>query len=448
MKFNISSEIITPLHPVLQGGFASRYKHSEGVHDDLYASVTIIENKKLAIILTFDLVYGDKSFSFSIKEALKRKFGIKSEEIIINFAHTHSGIAATGLEPSLRNNRSYSISGNSFRFYGESKDVDFTLDEAYYKRVENIVLNLVESGLNNMTTGNVYMYKSQSDFGISRRLPTKDGISFAPYDNDDVMDKDLFILEFVDEDKITKGIVYNYACHPTSIGPNNYLISADFVGEVRSQLKSKYTNAEVVFLQGCGADIKPRYASNGSGFKKCTFEEVKEGSSTLVDDIAKALSSTNKKELDIKIEAKECHIDLHTSTWNIDKFKKIYNDATEPQYRKDSAKVNIEYMEQGIENNVLPYYMNIIRLDKSTSIIALENEVVTAIGKNIKDSVDEDVITLGYSNSLCCYIPTSDIIKNGGYEGDNFMMARLSGPFHAETEDIIFANAVKLIRGI
>ena len=76
----------------------------------------------------------------------------------------------------------------------------------------------------------------------------------------------------------------------------------------------------------------------------------------------------------------------------------------------------------------------------------MENEVVTDIGKEIKSLFEEDVITLGYSNSRVCYIPTKKIIQDGGYEGESFKAARLSGPFVPEIEDIIVGRAALMVR--
>jgi neutral ceramidase len=88
-------------------------------------------------------------------------------------------------------------------------------------------------------------------------------------------------------------------------------------------------------------------------------------------------------------------------------------------------------------------------MDDNTSVIALECEVVSDIGKNIKKIFsNEDVIVLGYSNSSVCYIPTRRILLEGGYESTSFITARLAGPFVQETEDTIIGISVKMLKDI
>ena len=48
---------------------------------------------------------------------------------------------------------------------------------------------------------------------------------------------------------------------------------------------------------------------------------------------------------------------------------------------------------------------------------------------------------LGYSNSSRCYIPTRDVLLNGGYESASFITAGLPGQFIHEVEDIIIGRA-------
>ena len=60
MKFYICKEEITPHIPVFQAGFAGRTHKSEGIHDKPYATVLIIQENKAVVIISLDLLYGDK----------------------------------------------------------------------------------------------------------------------------------------------------------------------------------------------------------------------------------------------------------------------------------------------------------------------------------------------------------------------------------------------------
>jgi len=446
MKFFTGSSKITPEFPVLQCGFAAKNKKSEGVHDDTFASIVILQKNETMVIITLDVVYGDKSFAYGIKTAIKEKFSIPSQNIIISYTHTHSSVAITGEDITKRNRRPYSIGADKFFFYGEWKDIDDSKDIQYYKFIEEKIMNLMEQGMSNLIDGNISVNKSRSQFGISRRLPVNGKIEFRPYDNDDVMDTDLFLLKLTDSKGKVRGILYNYACHPTSVGSDNHLISADFPGEVRSQLKNIYPDSEVVFLQGCGADIKPRFGVVDGYFKSADFTRLKEGCKNFTQEISNIINSGKWREIQLNIKTAEKEFLLYTTEKDKSFFNAIYNNPDEAEYRRESALAALENIDNENTSANLPFYINAISLDNQTCLLALENEIVSDIGKLIKELSNDDLIVLGYSNSVCCYIPTEDIIKNGGYEGENYMIARLAGPFVPENESIIVGESLKLLK--
>jgi len=55
----------------------------------------------------------------------------------------------------------------------------------------------------------------------------------------------------------TKAVLVNYACHPTSLGWQNTLISPDYPGAMR-EVVEQVVHAPCVFLQGASGDLGPR----------------------------------------------------------------------------------------------------------------------------------------------------------------------------------------------
>jgi hypothetical protein len=123
MKFSILKEEITPHIPVLQGRFAARNHKSEGVHDEPYATVVIIQANKLVVIIALDLLFGDRSFANGIKNVIREKYGMNQEDIIINYSHTHSVVGVTGEDEEGRSSRAYSISADKVLWAQGKKDI-------------------------------------------------------------------------------------------------------------------------------------------------------------------------------------------------------------------------------------------------------------------------------------------------------------------------------------
>ena len=55
-----------------------------------------------------------------------------------------------------------------------------------------------------------------------------------------------------------RGVIVNYACHPTTLAWENRAISPDFVGAMRETIEES-TGANVFFLQGMSGDLAPKH---------------------------------------------------------------------------------------------------------------------------------------------------------------------------------------------
>jgi neutral ceramidase len=263
------------------------------------------------------------------------------------------------------------------------------------------------------------------------------------------------IIKLEDNNGNIKGLLYNYACHPTSMGPNNYLISADYPGVVRKILEEQNPGMTAMFLQGCGADIKPVATTEDGAFKQCTFEELEVAGASLAEEIQNLLKleegkdvSSSWRKINADFQTKSSDLKLYSESWDIEEWIEIEEDPKKPEYIRKAASRMVSKMKADKVNNYIPYYISYLRLDDKTSIIALENEVVSDIGKDIKKVFhDDDVITLGYSNSVMCYIPTKKVLAEGGYESTSFISAGLPGQFVDEVEDIIIGRIGMMVKG-
>lgn len=424
LKFSILKEKITPEFPVFQQGFSGRErKKSVGVNDDIYATVALIQANKTVVIIALDLLFGNRRVADEIKSAINEKYGLKEDEIIINYSHTHSVISLKGEDDS------------------NPEHIE------YYNTVKAKIMDAIDKAFENLVEGDAFICKGKSKFGVSRRFPSEQGALWKPYFNENAIDMDLFLVKFVDKNDNILGLIYNYACHPTTLGPSNYWISADYPGMVRKYLEERNEGMVPMFLQGCGADIKPYITADNGRFKSCNLEEVDEAGKSLAGEIQELINKCDWRKINVEIQTKASDMKLYSETWGIEKWEAIANDADEPGYRRSSAKRVIEKMKEGKADNFIPYYISLLRLDEKTCIIALECEVVSDIGKKIKKILcDEDAIVLGYSNSSRCYIPTRDVLLNGGYESASFISAELSGQFIHEVEDIIIGRATAMAK--
>jgi len=82
------------------------------------------------------------------------------------------------------------------------------------------------------------------------------------HDPDAPADQTLAVMRFVDVGGVVRGLLVNYACHPTSLAWQNSLLSPDFVGALRARMSESH-GAPLLFVQGAGGDLAPAWQYSG-----------------------------------------------------------------------------------------------------------------------------------------------------------------------------------------
>jgi hypothetical protein len=78
------------------------------------------------------------------------------------------------------------------------------------------------------------------------------------YDPDTPADDTVLVGRVTDGSGRVRATIVNYACHPTTLGGQNRLISPDYVGAMRETVESATNGAPCVFLLGAAAELAPR----------------------------------------------------------------------------------------------------------------------------------------------------------------------------------------------
>jgi hypothetical protein len=209
-------------------------------------------------------------------------------------------------------------------------------------------------------------------------------------------------------------------------------------------LETEYPETAVMFLQGCGADIKPRMSGAGGRFISLTPEEMTDGAKSLVRDIEAGILHGIWKNIEPDIKVRTEQISLPCEDWTRADWEKIACDPGQSEYRRSAANKAIGKFDSNELLNGLPFTIKCINLSEDIRFICLENEMVNAYGKMIKQRISGDTITLGYTGRICCYIPTVQVLREGGYECDTFLSAGTSGPFKEELEELIIGTSQRL----
>ncbi|RAV13334.1 neutral/alkaline non-lysosomal ceramidase N-terminal domain-containing protein [Paenibacillus contaminans] len=442
MRFCLTSEVMTPDKPIFMHGFGSRTSKSEGVHDQLYIKAAMLEANKTLLILTIDALGSDRSFVVGIKDALKEKFGFEHDEVLINFSHTHHSVFLTGMDAGLRRG-AYSMAQEGWT--ESEEELDYSEDEAYYLFMRDTILRMTEYCRDHLEEGELAIGRGKSGFAVSRRKPVGDGVVWAPYYEGEI-DKELLVLTLTDSSGAMKGILYNYGCHTTAMGPDNLLLSNDFAGQTSRVLEEAYPDVTAIFLQGCGGELKPLRSAAGSVFKSLSIAEMEEAGTELANDVKGILNRGELRPVRCKFKTAMADPLLYTEQTEAAFYDPMTNHPDYNAFYWNAAKRTIRAIEDGTIKDRLPHCICIWQLDDDTKLVAMEGEVSTEYSLLVKKLIGSSctVLTLGYTNGVYSYVPTRKMIREGGYEaGCNFFF-HLRGPFVPEIEDIIVGQIVRL----
>ena len=246
IRIGWASTDITPNRPVqLFGQYGERI--SQGVHDPLYATAMAIESASgdmQAIMVSMEILEGTFNLQKDLRNLLSGKLpGFNLKNLILNATHTHT--APYPFTPPDRSQPAGLMTGEEYR------------NQILLPKLTDIVI----AAWNNRAAAAVGFAKGTADVGYSRICVYQDGhqVMLGSTVNDKNSpfvgfeggnDQSLNLMYCFDKGGNIKGIVINIAC-PSQDVAGLSVVSADFWGEVRSQLQVKYPG--IFILEQCSA---------------------------------------------------------------------------------------------------------------------------------------------------------------------------------------------------
>jgi hypothetical protein len=227
---------VTPRIGLGMSGYLDRTSAARGRRDDLEVNLlwvcTTADDGVLWV--SIDALAVTAAMRTAIVEALARASGIHESRVIVVASHTHSG-------PGAWHERIHPVFPDQF----ESADLD-----ALAGAVERN-----SRALRDQAKPAVLVWRSGDLAGVGGNRHRVDG----PHDSS------LGLLEVQDAAaRRPIALVYDYACHPTVLGPENLRWSADWVGTARERVRDTLPRGDaplpVVFLQGCAGDASTRFS--------------------------------------------------------------------------------------------------------------------------------------------------------------------------------------------
>ena len=416
-RAGVSKVAITPTQAMPMAGFASRTHNSEGMIHDLWAKALVLEDLagKRAVMISSDLLGFPKVISDNIRNKLKAKFGLNRDQILLNSSHTHS---APVLDAALAD------------IYILDKEQLESITR-YSNLLEEQIVKLVGEGIKNLEPAELFIQNGVTRFQVNRRnnnAVTLTQLSELQGPNEYAVP----VIKVLNSKGDIKAIAFGYACHPTVL--NGYQYSGDYPGFTQIELEKAHPGATALFFQGAGADQNPLPRNTVPLARQYGKELAAAVERVLEEDMKKIPSKlvTAYSELILPLDNLPTEADLI----------KISKTSDVP-YQKRWAERTLSELKAGSKMiTSYPYPVQVWTIGNHP-LVSLGGELVVGYAINVKQMLGPDAIVFGYSNDVMNYIPTSTILKEGGYEGD---IAHVVYGLPAKWQPGIEANILNEIR--
>jgi hypothetical protein len=426
LSAGVARRIMTPPKGIYQIGYGDRTKGNIGVHDDLTATALVLDDGTTRIaIVALDMLTINEFIVDRVRTLLT------STEVLLCCSHTHSGPIAYADEKSSRLNRKY---------------IDSLVDN---------IVDAVKEAQSNLKPARIEYSLGEGSVGINRREKMPDGHMEIGRNPAGTRDKSVQVLSVMTDTGTRLATVVNYACHGTVLGPDNLLISADWIGVMRKKVEEEL-GGMVMFIQGAAANINPdmywedarafeKVTEQGSGVAKAVLTAIRSGTETM-------------RDVPLCIERVEAWMPTETqvTTSNPPKnygkpllamaklpgFLSIFADALLKQRYPWKPVIAAK---DGFWS--VPMRINTVRIG-DLALVTFGAETFTEIGMKVKSaSPAKHTIFASISDGCISYLHTEESHAEGGYEVDVAPLAyRYPGRLQAGCEQIALNTTNSLLK--
>ncbi len=219
---------------------AGKYDTAEGVHRPLMLTCFTFQSEKKEtplVLISADFgVWGRAEDGAALRNEILAALSLSPSQLMFCLSHTHSG-------PTLNRD-------DANRQGGEYID-------SYIRDLQRSAIAAAQDALFSAVPATLTWHYGSCKLATDRDLPDPVNhrfvVGFNPANS---ADDTLLVGRITDEQDRIRGVLVNYACHPTTLGWGNRLISPDFVGSMRELVQAE-THAPCLFLQGASGELAP-----------------------------------------------------------------------------------------------------------------------------------------------------------------------------------------------
>lgn len=414
---------ITPPVGTWMDGYSARSGPSIGVHDRLSGQLLFIQSGEDGpgiILVTLDLLGVGLSWTRKVRSTIAESTGIPADSIMISCVHTHGGPA--GISPAEAGLRA-------------------PADETLQEHLARQIVGAAQWAQRELRPVRLSVGRGEvTDVGANR---IERGAPFDP---------ELLVLRIDTVDKPDPlAILVNYGCHPTILGAENRLITADLAGAVRVALRQVYPGTVTLYANGASGDVSTRFTR-----REQTFPEARRLGLIVAAEALHALqtatplrgSDLRGATVDLTLPRRplpslaEAETDLarhEAALAELQRSGASDADLRRAITRTQGARAQVSLAKQGASLGDRPTEVQVISIGE-LALVGLPGEPFTETVLGIKaHSAKELTAVVSYANDNQGYFPDSRSVEVGSYEA-------LKSFFDAKAGELLKTASVELLK--
>lgn len=419
-KAGLASVVITPEEPMWMAGYASRNKPSEGKVHELRAKALALEDAggTRLVIVAADILGIPRGLRNLLEKECGQHYELPPEGLLLNASHTHCGPEMNEL----------------MAFVWGVPEQRIQQTRQYVNSLRQKLLRVISEAIENLAPATLAYTHARAGFAMNRRMMTDRGFIISP-NPDGLVDQDVPILRVESPDGKLQAVLFGYACHCTTL--SFYQLCGDYAGFAQQYLEEAHPGTMALFMAGCGGDQNP--------YPRRTLAHAEQHGRALSNGVESALLSPPRPiGGPLRLALDEVALpfaDLPTAEQLKERLK------SSNQYERRHAEALLKELEEkGEIQKTYPYLVHVAQFGNDLTLVALAGEVVVGYALRLKAELPGPTVWVaGYSNDVFGYVPTEQILEEGGYEAVvSAMYYGLPAPFAPSIEKLIMDKVHEL----
>jgi len=417
---------ITPEGPIWLAGYGGRKVPSNGIETKLWVKALALSDPagNTSLLLCADTIGVPAEFTDALAARVADKLKVPRERFLLATSHSHATPVIHGALTGM-----YAIAGLT----GEHAEAVKKYRDVFAERA----FVAAEAAVKDLAPAKLSFGRGSANFAANRRAFKGDRVNFG-VNPDGAVDRDVPVLRAVGADGKVRAIVYGYACHCTTLGPDFLKVCGDWAGFSQEHLEAAFPGSTALFVTGCGADANPE--------PRGKLEFARAHGLALAGSVARVLSEPMTPVAG-NVRAAFAHADLpYGKVPTKEEFEKRLIEKN--PWTVAHARKHLDLLAKGEALPAsYPCPVQVWRFGNDLTLVALGGEVVVDYSLRLKRELPgEKLWTAGYCNDVFAYVPSQRILIEGGYEADfNLIYYDRPTRFAPTVEDTLVKKVLELV---